>query len=481
MVTRNPAADACGTLASPSSRRPAAVSAGIVAALAVAAALPAYADPASDLAALKQQVQELQQRIDALSQQQAAAEAAAKTAAAAPAPAPKPPSTTPSFNAGPMTVTLGGFVDLDVVFRSRNEASDFATNYSTGIPFPQSNNYNLSEFRMTERQSRLAALVQSPSDPAVAAEAYVEADFGAGPRTANWNQTSSFSPRVRHFYADYTRKDSGWYLLFGQTWSLLVPHRKGISPRQELLPLAEDGQYLPGFDFTRAPQIRLVKKFSDAVSAGISVENPAAQIAPNSGCATVPAAVTAVVCNAPAGVFYDPANNITLDASPDVLGKLAFDPGWGHYEVFGVARSFRDRYNGSNTSTTSGAGGGNAVLPLVPGKLEFTGSFLVGDGIGRFGAASLPDVTLKPDRSFAAIRGYHFLAGLSLKPTPELTLYAYGGREHEDKTDYPNTGGNTFLGYGSPLYDNSNCLIEGSTGKCTANTATITQGTLGGW
>src|SRR3954451_12503288 len=26
-----------------------------------------------------------------------------------------------------------------------------------------------------------------------------------------------------------------------------------------------------------------------------------------------------------------------------MLAKLAFEPGWGHYEVFGIARFFRDR------------------------------------------------------------------------------------------------------------------------------------------
>jgi hypothetical protein len=29
-------------------------------------------------------------------------------------------------------------------------------------------------------------------------------------------------------------------------------------------------------------------------------------------------------------------------APPDIIEKAAFDPGWGHYEIFGVQRFFTD-------------------------------------------------------------------------------------------------------------------------------------------
>ena len=36
-------------------------------------------------------------------------------------------------------------------------------------------------------------------------------------------------------------------------------------------------------------------------------------------------------------------NNITTDYLPDVVVKVALDPGWGHYEAFALNRWFRDR------------------------------------------------------------------------------------------------------------------------------------------
>src|SRR5450631_3151640 len=102
---------------------PNALSVAVLAALSMATVTPARAE-SDEVAALRQQVQELTRRLDALAAQQAKAAPAAMTPAAAPAPAPG--SSSPSFMAGPVKVTLGGFVELMVVNRSRNEAADWA-------------------------------------------------------------------------------------------------------------------------------------------------------------------------------------------------------------------------------------------------------------------------------------------------------------------------------------------------------------------
>jgi len=478
-------------------RRVGLLGAAIGTALSFVAAAPAHAD-SDEVAALRQQVQELTRRLDALAAQQAKAAQAPAPAAApastpAPAPAPAAASSSPSFMAGPVKVTLGGFVELMVVNRNRNESADWASNYNGSIPFPQSPNYNLSEFHLTERQSRWQALAQGPTDdPNVAAEAYLEGDFGAAPSNGNNNESTSFSPRVRHFYADYQRKDAGWYLLFGQTWSLLTQNKIGITPRQENIPLTIDGQYVPGFNWTRVPQIRFVKTFGDQVAFGLSLENPAALV---TTATTAPAAFLTANNYAPVfnnqGASSAYAGLITTDSAPDIIGKLAFDPGWGHYEVFAMDRTFRDRnanINGAphaNNSTNAFSYGGSVILPLVPKVLEFTASVLAGDGIGRYGSAQLPDATIKPDGSLAAIKGYDFLAGFSWKPDPFWTFYANVGREHADKTDFnvvdAASGATYGFGYGSPLFNDTGCLIESSPGACSANTSSITQATLGGW
>jgi hypothetical protein len=264
----------------------------------------------------------------------------------------------------------------------------------------------------------------------------------------------------------------------------MTQNKKGIVPRQELIPLTIDGQYVPGFTWDRTPQIRLVKNFGDVAALGVSVENPAGLLAPNSTCGTVAATLATPVCNSPGGSGFDANNNFTLDSRPDVIVKAAIDPGWGHYEVFGIDRSFRDRVAGSNNSTEADSGGLSVLLPLLPNsKLDFMASGLYGKGVGRYGSAQLPDFTLKPDGTLAAIQGYEFLVGLTFKPISELTLYAYGGREHDNQTAYTTVvaGKNVYWGYGNTGYSNANCLIEGSSGSCTANTSQVTQGTIGGW
>lgn len=468
------------------------LSAAVLAALSLTAMAPAHAD-SDEVAALRQQVQELTRRLDALAAQQARASVVPVAATPAPAPAAAPAGNSPTFMAGPVKLTLGGFVELMVVNRSRNEAADWASNYNTSIPFPQSPNYNLSEFHLTERQSRFSALAQGPGDdPNVAAEAYLEGDFGAAPSNGNNNESTSFAPRVRHFYADYWRKDSGWYLLFGQTWSLLTQNKAGITPRQEQIPLTVDGQYVPGFNWSRAPQIRFVKTFSDAAAFGISIENPAMLL---TSATTAPAAFLTAHNYSPffntqgAGSAF--AGVVTTDSTPDVIAKLAFDPGWGHYEVFAMDRTFRDRNANipaaphTNNSTNAFSYGASVILPVVPKVFEFQASVLAGDGIGRYGSAQLPDATLKPDGSIAAIKGYDVLVGMNWKPDPDWTFYLYGGREHADKTDFnvvdPVTTATYGFGYGSPLFNDSGCLIESSAAACSGNTSSITQETLGGW
>jgi hypothetical protein len=473
---------------------------GMVAvAIATIGAPTAQADDA-EIQALKQQVQQLQQKIDELAARQTNAPGPAPTAAAATGIIPgstvsaavSSAASTPGFYAGPVKMTLSGFVELMGIDRNRNEADDWASNFNTAVPFPNSHNYDLSEFHLTERQSRIAALAEGPSDGTQHIEAYVETDFGGSTTNGNNNQSSSFSPRVRHFYADYQSLSGDWYLLFGQTWSFVTAEKSGMLPRQENIPLTIDGQYVPGFDWLRVPQIRLVKNFGDALSVGISAENPAAQVS-----ATTTAPATANLDNNSyysmpgASNAYASTTNVTTDYLPDLVAKAALDPGWGHYELFGLTRWFRSRYTvtGEQDNQVSHAYGmgGNTLLPLIPKLLEFQASFLTGTGIGRYGSTGEPDATINPTTgALQPLHGYHALAGLLLHPAPSWTVFAYGGIEHvSDRTfdvaqlvaGAPVTYG---YGYGNPLFSNAGCETEG-VGTCTANTSSITSGTLGSW
>ncbi|MBS0581046.1 MAG: hypothetical protein JSR36_17450 [Proteobacteria bacterium] len=429
---------------------------------------------AAQLQTLKEQVQQLQKQIDQMQQQQShppAAQTAVAATATPPVVVEKKGS--PALHAGPVTLTFGGFMELGTIYRNRNETADMGSNWNTAIPYPNSSNYGLDEFRMSARQSRLSLLAQGPESGSNRAEGYLEFDFlGAAP-TANSNESNSYTPRLRHVYGLYTRSDVGFSLLAGQTWSMATMFKSGLKVRSEAIPLTIDAQYVPGFNWTRDPQIRLVERFNDVVSAGLSFESPQALIfnGPN----PLP---PGTVFNNPGGSLYYSGQNYSLDPAPDIIGKVAIDPGFGHYEVYGMVRWFRDQVAGHNDTQNGEGVGAGMILPLVHDVLDFRASGLFGNGIGRYGSAQLPDVTLKPDGHFATIRGYHVLAGLEAHPAPAWTAYLYFGEEHADSQAYTDAGGLGY-GYGSPLYDNSGCETLG--GKCAANTKSIMQGTGGVW
>ena len=471
------------------------VAAAVTAVLSVLVAPNAMSQTASasDLQTLKDQVQQLQRKIDRMQAQQDAAAATAPAQPQSPSPlvaSPKEPAkagSAPSFMAGPVKVTLGGFVEMMVVNRDRNESADWASNFNASIPYPNSHNYYLSEFHLTERQSRLAALVQGPDSEEWATEAYVETDFGAAGGTANNNESSSFSPRVRHFFADITYKPYGGNLLFGQTWSLITGNKQGIVARNENIPLTIDGQYVPGFDWLRVSQIRYTQKINDMFTAAVSVENPAAVVAGT-------AVANAIYNNPGASNSFTPpngaafaSNNVTLDYLPDFVVKAALDPGYGHFEAFATERFFRTRDIATglqtNVKTNATGFGGNMILPVVPKIVDFQASVIAGRGVGRYGSSQLPDATINPNSlGLDPLRGFSALAGLIVRPASQWTFYGYVGEEQVDKKQFDVTAAGKVVayGYGNSLYDNSGCETEGA-GTCAANTSRIVSGTLGGW
>ena len=113
--------------------------------------------------------------------------------------------------------------------------------------------------------------------------------------------------------------------------------KEGLIPRKENVPWTIDAQYVPGFDWLRNPEVRIVKDFDKVVWLGVEAASPQGfgnrgEIQPDSRINTFP-------CTSQ----LDPSANCALDFMPDFTAKMAVDPGWGHYEIFGLARGFRDR------------------------------------------------------------------------------------------------------------------------------------------
>lgn len=388
------------------------------------------------------------------------------------------PST--AVQAGPVSLTFGGFTALEAVDRNRNEGADIGSDFNTGMPFPYQSIYHMSEFRETARQSRLSLQADGPDDGAVKAQGYFEMDFLSAAVTANSRESNSYNPRMRHIYGLVQDTDNGWSLLAGQTWSLATLFSTGLTPHKEVTPLTIDAQYVAGFNWTRNPQLRVTKNWGDKVAFGLSFESPQAVIY------TGPNAPAALVNQSGLGSgLENSTTTYSLDFAPDTIAKLAFDPGWGHYEVYGLLRGFRDRYPnngaGSNNDVWGGGVGAGMILPHTK-QLSFQLSGLAGSGIGRYGTTQLPDVTVKPDGSLATVQAVQALAGLTFKPNAAWTWYLYGGTEQASRTSFTNAAGTTGYGYGSGLYNNSGCeSLTGTASTCVANTKSIEQVAGGFW
>lgn len=370
-------------------------------------------------------------------------------------------------------LTLGGFLEGAMVYRSRNLTADVDSSFNT-IPFPNSPNNHLSEFRFSGRQSRINLLAQGKVDAATTLTGFAETDFLAAPTDANGVESNSYSPRLRHAYATLDRSDLGLHILGGQTWTLLTIFNHGLVPRQERTPLTIEHQLVPGFTWVRQPQIRVVQDIDPATSVGLSLESPQASVATGPNAPLVP-----TTFGNPGGLHMNPLATYSTDIAPDVVTKIAYDPdGWGHYEAYGIGRLFRSRAAFKNDTIWGGGGGAAAIVPLVPKQLELQGQFLAGYGIGRYGPALFPDVTVKPDGILAPIPELQAMVGLVGHPTDALDLYVYAGIEQAGRAAFT-VDGKPF-GYGNALYNNSGCLIEGST-LCAANTSRIWQVTGGPW
>ena len=472
------------------------VAAAVAAALGVFLAPEAMSQTASqsDVQSLKQEVKKLQQKVDQLEAQQVQPPAASaySPATAAGAPASVAQSTSPTWHAGPVTLSFGGFTALESVYRNKNEVADIGSNYNTGIPFAYQPNDHISEFRESARQSRFSLLAQGPQSGSLSAEGYFESDFLSSGTSSNSAESNSYTLRVRHFYGTLHDSDADWYVLGGQEWSYATLNSTAqMNPRNEVIPLTIDAQYVAGFNWTRNAQIRFVKDWNKVVSVGLSIESPQASF--YTGCNTV-ATPAPTGCAAPpsnlttnaGGSLLNSTTNYSLDFAPDIIAKVAVDPGYGHYEVYGLARGFRDRSPGTaagtNNTTWAGSVGVGMVLPIIDKQLTFQASALAGSGNGRYGSAQLPDATIRPDGTVAAIREWQALFGLSYRPVSALTLYAYAGEEAESSQSYTNAAGTAGMGYGSSLYNNSGCYsLTGSAATCIGNTRAVEEVTVGEW
>ena len=464
-----------------------------------------------------------------------------------------------------VTLTPGGYLAAESIFRSHALNSDVSTP-TASIPYPGNSQAKVSEINFTGRPSRASLLVEGKLEH-MKLSGYYEADFLAAGTTSNNRQTNGYVLRQRILFGQIAF-DSGWTVTGGQMWNLATETKKGIQNRQEALTLQIDPNYMVGFTYARQYGFRVVKSFGDRFAVAASIEGPQTTIGGRGFSTFTPATGNPAqnfFVNAPGAIgaynAFDPTG-YTANKAPDLIFKAALDPGWGHYELFGIVSTFRNRVypcavvsdiapqtitapNGSTTtytgiqigcsaapgalapsaagafndSRTGGGFGASFNVPLFSKKVDFGLKVVTGDGIGRYGAAQLPDATARPDGTLALLRGEQMLARIEYHLTPNLDVYVYGGNEYAWRAAYSgyqsvkistalisNPNGiagapvltNTTVarsitgigGYGSPFANNSGCSTEsaptgssapGTGGTCAGDIRNIMQYTLGFW
>ena len=389
----------------------------------------------------------------------------------------------------------GSFLAAETVWRSAATGSDINT-ASTGVPLQNSQAYQLTEFFASARQSRIALKATGKLDN-ITATGYDEADFLSSGTTSNNNQSNSYTLRQRELWAD-AKLSNGWDFSGGTGWSLVAETASGLTRGTQILPSTIDAQYTAGFVWARQDSFRVVKNIGKKAFLGASIENaqtlnaPAGQNLPTTG--------YLFGSTGTGGGLYNSTTGYSFNYTPDFVVKAAIEPGWGHWEVFGIERNFRDRIYpavttsvGAHNDNEIGAGiGGGFRGPLVNKKVTIGLKGLWGQGMGRYGSSTIADVTLRPNGRFSPIHGFSALSTVEANPTPKLNVYFNYGADYLDR-DYV-LNGTTQVGYGTRSVAMSGCLVEpgsptvGATGSaaiapssCSANNKDVQEFTAGYW
>ena len=240
--------------------------------MAVAAEGLAQSSEQDPIRALQNQLEEMRSQMVVLQNRIATLEAATGTGEVPSQPDETKNAGEPTaFRFKGVTLTPGGFLSSTALVRTRNENADVATSYSA-TPLDGSSNANLSELRGSTRNSQLSLLIEGAAGN-TKLRGYVETDFlGAAP-TANYVQSSSWTPRMKQVWIQIERP-SGLTISAGQMWSLLTTNRRGMANLQELKPGGEEANFVVGFSWTRERAVRVTQNFNNRVWVGVALENP---------------------------------------------------------------------------------------------------------------------------------------------------------------------------------------------------------------
>jgi hypothetical protein len=380
--------------------------------------------------------------------------------AQAPAVTPPAPSSPLSIRVGDAELLVGGFLDATIAARSTATGTGLGTSFGT-IPFGNTPQGNLSELEMSAQNSRVS-LQATSTVGSTAIKGYVEADFLGTPPGGLSVTTNSNTLRMRLYWAQL--RTGRFEFLAGQSWGLLTPNRRGLSPMPADVFSAQnvDPNLQGGLTWTRAAQFRFIAHPRDDVAAGVALENPEQF----TGSAVVlPKAFPAFE------VDTGSATTTTPNRHPDLIGKVAWDPKTGktrqHVEGAILFRGFKT-YDPAADRTFSKSGVGGALAaslePMANVRLIVTSFF--SNGGGRYlGNLNGPDMIVNADGSMTLVESGSVIGGAEVTAGRTL-LYAYYSHAHFEQRLTTDVDGAT-IGFGVPGSTAANHTLSEATAGVT--------------
>ncbi len=370
------------------------------------------------------------------------------------------------FRIGNAYVTPVGFMDFTSVWRSHDGGSGIGTNFAS-IPYGSSSfQGNLSEFRLSMQNSRIGFRVDADVKGSHVI-GYMESDFlGNNPGNVAVSSNSN-TLRSRLYWVDVRRPK--WEVLGGQTWSLITPGRSGISPLPGDLFFTQniDVNYQLGLVWGRIPEFRFVYHPSNKVAFAIALDSPEQYVGGSAGGSliTFPSELPS---SGPYGSELNIGGN-TLgvpNTAPDVIAKLAFDPGKRfHVEVGGIERTFKlwDPVTTNKFTATGGGGFLNLNFEVFKGFHLLTNNFW-SDGGGRYIFGQAPDLIVRADGSPSLVHSGSTVSGFEYTHKNSMIYAYYGG---------------LYVGRNVAIDTNNKPIGYGFTGSPASQNRAIQEGTFG--
>ena len=490
----------------------AASSLAVLAAFSAPAAAADDGDTKAEIRALKEQLKRLERRL-AVQEQAPKHGAPARGSNVLVKGEPVPAQGDARFWFKDVAITPGGFFEFTTLHRDRYIGADIATPFSN-IPYGNVATSHQDETRFGARRSRFILGTDADLDPVTHAKMYLATDFLSDAQTGNFTQSDSWNLRWRELYLKIDRSDLGAHFAAGQMYTLISMNSKGTTPDTFITPPVIDDQYMPGYTWSRQVGVRISKDLPYNLQFALGAETSYTSF----GNGTPAQAVNGLVGPYPGtgipgiyspaivgGSLYNTGISISLNDTPDLMTKLAWDPElFGHkvhVEGGGMLRNFTDRTYGGNHDVWGGTAEAGVIVEVIPKWLDFQVSGVSGAGNARYGAAdqSIPDVAFNWQGGLTPIHERQAMIGLTAHPTPATDVYVFAGGEFTSASygfaNYAKgalglPGGVYSFGYGNPAYVNAGCNFEGATSTnntgagipaCVGNTKDVRQVTAGVW